>query len=250
MTTKHVIRFSGVKPIPATDRLLLIDIGKTIALAGMVIFHFVRDLEFFGLIPEGTTLSGAGALSARLIAGAFIFLSGVSLVLAHRTVFRKKAWAKRTGTILAAALLISVVSYIAVPDRYIYFGILHAIAVFVLLGPLVLRLPAVALFALAMAALAIQWLFGRGAVDVAALAWTGLSATVPASFDFIPFFPWVAVFLVGMGAARAVPRAALAWVPPTVFWSALAQPGRHSLMIYLLHQPLLLALIWVATTAI
>ena len=47
------------------QRLLWIDIARTIALLSMAIFHFVRDLEFFGVIPPGTTVSGGWAVFAR-----------------------------------------------------------------------------------------------------------------------------------------------------------------------------------------
>ena len=49
----------------------------------MVVFHFARDLEIFGILPPGTTLSGGWHVLARVVAGSFFFFAGMSLVLAH-----------------------------------------------------------------------------------------------------------------------------------------------------------------------
>lgn len=232
------------------ERLLAVDLARSSALLAMIIFHFVRDLEVFGLVLEGTTLSGGWALFARTVAATFIFLSGLSMVLAHERKFRAGAWLRRTGTIVGAALLVSAATYAAFPDRFIFFGILHAIAFFALFGPLLLHVPALGLAAGAVCVFAVNDQFGRGVFDSVYLAWTGLGATVPASLDFIPVFPWLAAYLLGMLAARMLPRHVLSAIPPTSAWERLAAPGRYSLSIYLLHQPVLFAILWIVYRAL
>ena len=81
--------------------------------------------------------------------------------------------------------------------------------------------------------------------DHAALLWIGLSTKLPRSNDFVPLFPWFGAVLAGIACARLWPHLDPAlrarWesvrVPP-----ALLFVGRHSLMIYLLHQPVLFGL--------
>jgi uncharacterized membrane protein len=229
-------------------RLLWLDAARTLALVGMVIFHFVRDLEVFGLLPQGTTQSGGWAISARVIAGSFLFLSGISLVLAHQNEFRLGAWAKRLMVILIAALCISLATFVTFPDRFIYFGILHAIAFASVVGVALLRAPWWLAGCLAMGVLVLEAVIGGGLVHSPWLAWTGLSSVVPPSLDFIPVVPWFAAFLFGMAVARALP-VSHADLPIRRGWktSALTWPGRHSLFVYLFHQPILLGSIWFGT---
>lgn len=230
------------------NRLLLLDIARTVALSGMIVFHLVRDLEAFGMVAQGTTLTGGWAIFARCIAGSFLFLSGVSLVQAHSHGFEAKAWARRVIVIAGAACLVTLATYVAFPSSYVFFGILHAIAVASILGvPFLVAAPWVAIIGAA----AILFAFVTTAHSVFSspwMAWTGLSINLPASMDFIPLVPWLAPFLMGMALARTVPPQRFEptwprWVPAR----ALAWPGRNSLAVYLLHQPILVAMVWTAT---
>ena len=230
------------------DRLLLLDVARTTALLGMVVFHFFRDLEIFGLIAPTTTTTGGWGVFARVIAGSFLFLSGISLVLAHAGGFRGKAWLRRLTMITGAALLVSVVTYAFFPSRFIFFGILHAMALASLLGVPFLFAPAWVSLIGAVSILITLAIVGRTLFASPWMAWTGLGSDVRASLDFIPMVPWFAPFLLGVALARAVNLRKVAPKRRQTFPAhALAWPGRHSLAVYLLHQPVLLALIWAAT---
>jgi len=126
-------------------RLLWLDASRTVALLAMVVFHFARDLEFFGVLPSGVTMTGGWAVFARVIAGSFLFLSGVSLIVAHGSSLRLHAWARRLVMLVLAALLVSMGTYVAFPQSYVYFGMLHVIAACSLIGVLVIGAPAWAL---------------------------------------------------------------------------------------------------------
>ena len=67
-------------------RVQIVDQGRTVALIGMIVFHFARDLEMFGIWPPGATSTGIWYYLARLVAGSFLFLAGASLFLGHRTI--------------------------------------------------------------------------------------------------------------------------------------------------------------------
>jgi len=100
-------------------RVDVLDAARTAALVGMVIFHFTRDLEQFGLIAPGTTLGAGWSMFSRTVAGGFLFLSGISLWLAHGRGIRWPAFLRRLAVLAAAAGLISVATYVAMPDAFI-----------------------------------------------------------------------------------------------------------------------------------
>ncbi|AAL51990.1 hypothetical protein BMEI0809 [Brucella melitensis bv. 1 str. 16M] len=115
-------------------RLGRIDIAHGIALIAMAIYHFGWDLEFFGYMAPATTAQGGWKLFARCIASSFLFLVGFSLVLAHGRGIRWRPMAKRLLQIIAAAAAISAVTWYMTPDSFIFFGILHQIALASVLG--------------------------------------------------------------------------------------------------------------------
>lgn len=236
----------------APPRILHVDIARTVALAGMALFHFVYDLELFGYLAPGTTaMPGPWAYFARLVAGSFLFLAGVSLVLGHGRGIRWPSFLRRLALLSAAAALISVATFLALPEAWIFFGILHAIAAFSVIGLAFLRAPALLTAAVAVGVFLAPDTLRAPAFDAPGLLWLGLSTFQPRSIDFEPLFPWLAPFLMGMAAARFADTAGL-WhrlraAPPRRWATALAWPGRHSLILYLLHQPVLVGAIWAVT---
>lgn len=232
-------------------RIELIDIARGTALAAMAIYHFTWDLDFFGYIEPGTSVTGGWRIFARIIAGSFLFLVGVSLYLAHGRQIRTRAFIKRTAVIAAAAAGITLVTYFATPNAFIFFGILHNIALASILGLLFLKLPALLLLACAAAAIALPHFVHASFLDQPVFWWTGLSRNVPGSNDFIPIFPWFGVVLAGIAAAKLAAAggvlARLADFKPASKIPLLGAAGRHSLAFYLLHQPVLVTLVWLAT---
>lgn len=236
----------------AAGRIVHVDLARTLALAGMVVFHFARDLEMFALVPPGMTMTGGWAVFARLVAGSFLFLAGVSLWLAHGERIRWRPFWRRLGVIAAAAGAVTLATRIGMPDSFIFYGILHSIAVASLAGLLFLRLPAALTLAAAAGAAILPQVVRSAAFDPPWLVWTGLGERIPRTLDFEPFFPWVAPFLAGLALARLATRAGLwdrlahAGLNASGLARTLAWPGRHSLAVYLIHQPVLIGLLWVA----
>ena len=235
----------------ATARIAALDLARGAALLAMVVFHFARDLEFFGYVAPGLTMTGGWPVFARLIAGSFLFLAGASLWLAHGTGIRRRAFLRRLGMIAGAAAVVSVATYVALPEAWIFFGILHMIATASLAGLVFVRLPTAITLAAAIAAAALPRLVADPIFSAPGLVWLGLGSEVPRSMDFVPFFPWIAPCLLGLAVARLAGRAGFwDWLrrrpTPGTVWQALAFPGRHSLAVYLIHQPVLVGLLWMA----
>ncbi len=229
-------------------RLPLIDAARGVAIVAMAIYHFSWDLRFFGFTGVDVTQETGWVIFARLIAGTFLFLVGVSLVLSTRGGLNRRRFLRRLGILAAAAAAITAVTYVTMPDAFIFFGILHCIAVSSVLGLAFVRAPVgVVVGAAVLVCLAPSFLAGP-AFDHPALQWIGLSTTMPRSNDFVPLFPWFGAVLAGIAAARLAPLLPVA-VPS---WRggplgrALVWAGRHSLPIYLIHQPVLFGAVYAA----
>ena len=229
-------------PPDPTPRLIPLDLARSLAILCMVAFHFTFDLALFGYLPPDTMSQPFWYYFARMIAGSFLFLSGVSLWLAHGLGIRWPAFWTRFAKIAAGALLVTLASIWFVPGGTILFGILHAIAAASLLGLIALRLPWPVTLAIAALIFAAAWGPRFPAFDPLWLVWTGLAETRPMMGDYVPLVPWAAPALAGIAAAKALRLDLWRGTPPTRLTRALGFPGRHSLVIYLIHQPILFGL--------
>lgn len=231
------------------SRIPAIDLARGAALIAMAIYHFAWDLEFFGYADPGMTAQGGWKLFARCIASSFLFLVGVSLFLGHRHGINWRGFLRRLAMVGCAALAISVVTYLAVPGGFIFFGILHQITLASLLGLLFLRLPAPVTFVMAAAVIAAPHFLRSPLFDHPALWWVGLSSTNPHSNDYVPLFPWFGAVLAGIAAAKLGSSTGLIErlkaISPGVGARPLIFAGQHSLAFYLIHQPVLIACVWV-----
>jgi uncharacterized membrane protein len=234
-------------PLPKLPRIEAIDVARGLALVAMATYHFSWDLEFFGYLDPGTTAHGALRIYARCIASSFLVLVGVSLFLAHGNGIRWRPFLVRFAMVAGAALAISVVTWIAVPAAFIFFGILHQIALASLLGLAFLRLPAAVTLIAAAIVIATPWFARSELLDHPSFWWTGLSSVDPRSNDFVPVFPWFGAVLAGIALARLASASGLAaWLAKRrlPYTGALQFFGRHSLAFYLIHQPILIGSVW------
>jgi uncharacterized membrane protein len=238
-----------------SSRLAIVDLARGTALLAMFVYHFAYDLSHFRLIETDIVAEPGWRLFARGIAGSFLAIVGVSLVLATRRGFDRAAFLKRLAMVAGAAALVSLGTWFAMPGNFIFFGILHHVAVASLLALPFLRLP-VALVALsAILAFALPSLVSLPLPDTPWAAWTGLSPMSLNTADFVPVFPWFGCVLAGIVLARLVlPRltggALAGWRPAGGTVRTIAWGGRNSLMVYLVHQPLFIGALMLATQII
>lgn len=232
---------------PRRSRIEAIDVARGVALLAMAIYHFTWDLEFFGYVEQGTTAFGGWRIFARCIASSFLVLVGVSLFLAHGRGIRWRPFLIRLAMVAGAALAISVATWFLVRPAFIFFGILHEIALASLLGLAFLRLPAIVTPAAAALVIAAPFFARSAFFDHPAGWWLGLSSVDPRSNDYVPIFPWFGAVLTGIAFARFAQSAGLVDRLSTVALPH-ARPlqfiGRHSLAFYLIHQPVLIGLVW------
>ncbi|KQT60294.1 hypothetical protein ASG54_08995 [Aureimonas sp. Leaf460] len=226
--------------------------ARGLALLAMALYHFTWDLDNFGYVERGLATTGGWKIFARCIASSFLVLVGIGLVLAHSRGIRWRPFLLRLGQVAAGALAITVVTYFATPESYVFFGILHHIALASLLGLAALRLPWFATALLAALVVALPFAVSTTWTEPAALAWIGFAAKIPVTNDFVPVFPWFGAVLAGMALAQLGLRTGAfdrlrAANPGFARARPLAFLGRHSLVFYLLHQPLLFGLVMLAT---
>ena len=237
-------------PLPAkAARVALVDAARGIALVAMIVFHFFWDLEFFSLAETNVTGSPFWVAFAHTTAGSFLVTVGVSLVLAHGAGLRSKSFWRRLGLVAAAAGLVTLGSWFTSPDALIWFGILHCIAVSSVLGLAFLRLRLRFVIVAAVMCLTAPAIWTSPVFNAPGWLWLGLASDPPPADDYIPLLPWFGLVLAGIAAARlalaARPQETWArWQPRHPVSRLLAFGGRHSLIVYLVHQPLLLGALW------
>ena len=229
-------------------RLDGLDTLRGLTLVSMAAYHTCWDLVWMFGMDWAWYRSRGAFLWQQSICWTFILLSGYCFRLGRRPV-------RRGVTVSAAGALVSAVTVLFLPENRVFFGILSLLGASMLLSallrPYLLRVPAAggltASFALFLLCYRVQ---NRtlGLLPLpAALYRNRLTACFgfpPPGFfstDYFPLLPWLFLFWCGFflyGLAPRPPRplAELSLPPLTVM-------GRHSLWVYLLHQPVIYALL-------
>jgi uncharacterized membrane protein len=213
----------------------------------MVVYHFSFDLNYFGWIQQDFNHDVVWLSFRALIVTLFLFAVGVSLQFAHAAPDAQRRFWQRFVRIAGCAALVSLGSYLMFPQTFIYFGILHFIALASLLAWPLVNAGAWNLL-VGVAALAIGNGVQHPVFDQPFLHWLGLMTHKPHTEDYVPLLPWFGVVTLGVYAGAQLARHPIARLdaasPRAVAWL-----GRHSLLIYMLHQPLLIGVLWLARNA-
>jgi len=227
------------------ERLLGLDVFRGWAILLMVLFHLAYDLNYFHFIDINLKKDFFWVYARYVIVSMFLFSMGISLALVHRPNIRWKRMYKRTFMLSVASILVSVATYIQFPDRWVYFGILHFILFASWLGLLLVPFPSLSfllgLFILVgsyFGFLHTQYLFDILQSPLHLPKYTE---------DLVIVFPWFSVVLFGIAFVGFAWQNKVFTFPllnaTNRFNLFLAFSGRHALLIYLLHQPILFGLI-------
>ncbi|MBQ7801336.1 MAG: DUF1624 domain-containing protein [Oscillospiraceae bacterium] len=223
------------------NRVWELDALRGVCVIGMIVVHFVFDLvSLYGLVRwEYNSLfsfimNWGGVL--------FLLISGICATLGSRSV-RRGLIVFGCGLIVTAVTAGMYLLGIAHESIIIYFGVLHCLGICMMLWYFLKKLPTWALGLLG-AALAITGLLIRDLrVESPYLFWIGLTTETFATADFFPLLPYLGFFLLGAFLGRTLYREKTTLFPkadpghPII--RLFTACGRHSLIIYLLHQPVL-----------
>jgi len=229
-------------------RYPFIDGLRGVAIVLMMAYHFTFDLNYFNVVHIDFNHNHFWLSARALIVSMFLGLVGVSLYLANGRGFNKRRYWRRIVILVLCASAVSVASYIMFPRTMIFFGILHFIVVGSLLGAIFVRFYWINLF-LGGAIIIVGLLTHDPLFNQPALQWVGLMTHKPATEDYVPLFPWFGVVLIGIFLGKyiysdSVPVFAR-WQGNTTPGRVLTLGGRHSLLIYMLHQPLFIGILYV-----
>ena len=231
-----------------TERYWEIDLSRGIAVVMMIVFHLVFHINYFD-IAHINVASGFWRLFACLTASLFLFIVGISLTIsgAHAAAILTPRefilkYVKRGLFIMALGAGITAVTWLLVPEGVIVFGILHLIGFSVILAPIFLRLYwGNLLAAFVLIAAAGSGIFHDGPYW---LLWLGLHPADFTSLDYTPLVPWLSVILLGIFSGKVLYPGGLRRYrlkdKNSVLRPFMECMGRHSLLIYLLHQPVIL----------
>ena len=220
------------------NRSLFLDVLRGFTVVLMIIFHFSFDLDYFGFVSFDIVHHPFWYFFPRLIVFFFLFAVGVALTLAHRDGIKWKPFFKRLLLIVFWAVVISVVTYKFFPNNWIYFGTLHSIAVVSVMSLPFLKRPREAL-------IIGLCLFIPSITLDKTIPWIQLPHS---SWDYISPFPWVGASLLGIFAAhKGIQRIEF---PQNSLVKSLNYLGKHSLFVYLIHQPILFGILMLVVKVI
>ena len=237
------------------ERVWLLDEARGLAILLMVLYHAGYDLvAIFGVnIPF--FFSSWMNLLRDFFAGLFVFISGCACRFSHNNL-------RRGLLCFGLGMAMTVATAVAMPTQLIRFGILHllgsSMVLFALLRPLLdkiplrVGLPAGVLLFLLTFQLPFGHRLGLGPLSLPVpevfystrwLFWLGLPRADFTSADYFSLIPWLFLFLAGSyaGLPLAQHRA------PAPFYRlhsrTLSWVGRHTIWVYLLHQPVVYGLL-------
>lgn len=224
-------------------RIWELDALRGIAVLGFIAIHIAFDLIVLYRIwqPESTALFDFGQDWGGV---AFLLISGICVTLGSRC-------CRRGLLVFGCGIVISAVTagmyFLGFADRsiIIYFGVLHCLGVCMLLWPVFRKSPAWLLLSLGilLSALGLYFKFSYIATSSPWLTVLGIPHYGFASSDYFPLLPNLGYFLIGAFLGRTVYRKQQTLLPMVnenfFILRFLRFCGRHSLLIYMLHQPLI-----------
>lgn len=238
---------SGMDHVRAKNRrAFLLDEIRGADILVMVCYHGTYDLVYLFGVDFPTFHSIGFHLLQQAIAWVFIILSGISCRYSRNNL-------RRGVKCFGCGVLVSLVTILFLPGQAIWFGILHfmgaAMLLFALLRPLLDRLPPLAGIIVNLFLLLLTWEVPHSRLGLPGLPGLPLPRLdspwlLPLGFggagsDYFPILPWIFLFFAGtyLGVYVRQERMPKAVYRLHIPW--LAKLGRHTMIVYLLHQPVL-----------
>ena len=235
-----------------SSRFALLDALRGLAMLWMTVFHFCFDLNHFGYFQQDFYRDPVWTWQRTLIVSLFLFCAGLGQAIARGQGLRWSRFWQRWLQVAGCALLVTLGSWWMYPNSFIYFGVLHGMAVMLIVARLsahwggwLWSLGALAIASKFIAAYALSVLAG-GQFDAffngPAMNWLGWITQKPVTEDYVPLFPWLGVMWWGVAAGQTLQQHGqrLNGRPLPAALQPLAVLGRWSLSYYMLHQPVLI----------
>lgn len=226
-----------------------LDFLRGAAVLAMIGYHVCFDLSFYYGFALGIT-SLTSAIFARTTASLFLVLTGICFVISYeRTVpaERMKKYLKRAVIVLSGAMIVSVVTWLLDPATFVVFGILHLIGFATFMQYLVRPLRQWNIV-LGTVISATSVYLPTGNVTTTLLLPFGIMHQGFMSVDYYPLLPWLGPIIIGMsiGDLLYIPKRSesLSFLEKYQWPTWLLWTGRKSLLIYFVHQPIALLLLW------
>jgi len=232
------------------ERFWEVDLLRGIAIILMIIFNWSFALSYLKIY----TFNGGSLywyVFPRFIGGMFIFLAGLSLTLMYNHIKNKKGIHKKFFSrglkIFCYGLLITIITFLTFPEAFIIFGILHFIGISIILGSFFLKYKKLNLI-LGLLIIALGFYLQSFRFDFSFLFWLGFIPSNFFTFDYWPILPWFGVTLLGIFFGNLLYKNGKRIFKIKDFSNSLITKsldflGRNSLIIYLLHQPLLILIL-------
>jgi uncharacterized membrane protein len=230
------------------ERFREIDALRGIAIVMMVVFHFMFDLDYFGIYPA-ELYGGLWLVFQRATITLFLLLVGVSMHMSYSHmkdkrfmgVYKKFSW--RSLKLFAVALVITAGTYVYLNGNgFVAFGIIHFISLAVLLGAFFVSFYELNII-LGVVAIALGYVVDSITINSPLLLPLGIKYPGFTSVDYVPLFPWFGLVLIGIALGKYFyPNGERRMKVPKLP-EQLAFLGRNSLVIYLIHQPILIGIL-------
>ena len=223
-----------------TSRYPVIDCIRGFAIIAMIAYHFGFDLNMQGYISQDINHNSNWQVARSLILGTFLFVAGFSMALATNQNIKRRLI--RLVRIAACAVLVSIGSYFMFPDSWIFFGVLHFVLVGTIICWLVMPYQKLLLI-LAMSLLTVGILYQSPIFNSPFLQWLGMMTYKPITEDYVPLLPWLGLMMIGARMGQLALTKSKLWLFDYKLSSILLPVqwlGQHSLIVYMLHQPILL----------
>jgi len=222
----------GIEAKDLKERYIMIDFLRGLAVLLMLIFHLVFDLNYFQFIRVAFLGSRYWIGFAQFIVFLFLICVGMGLAIVHKHQIKWDLVKKRFYRIGGWALIITIITYILFPKNFVFFGVLHCIATTSVVGVLFVNRPRLSLF-LCLALVVPNLIFQPTLIPIS--RWIGVTP-----MDYIPFYPWIGIVLFGIYLESV--NFHKIFLKRNFFTKPFEIMGKHSLKIYLLHQPILVGI--------